>query len=188
MFGFGNSGFQQHTHTVARKDWENVLDSLYRQAINGHKVGLALVSNTMRANSEDVEGTNPGELTFRLKSSLPYEMHDKLRKFDSKHFHSILEAYNDTKAKNDFYHLKSIGIGQEVLIFPVTQGLEKKALLLFEYPAEQTILEKLLRQIEMELQRNEQPPPKPGTSVTLKSSIKSAEVQPQQGDTSEDVN
>ena len=66
MFGFSNSGFQEQTHTVDRKDWENVLDSLYRQAINGHKVGLALVSDTIRANPEDVKGTNPGELTFPL--------------------------------------------------------------------------------------------------------------------------
>ena len=177
MFGFGQSGFQEHTHFVRRKDWENVLDSLYRQAINGHKVGLALVSDTIRANPEDVEGTNPGELTFRIKSSLTYGMHDKLRKFDSKHFHSIFEACNDSKAKNDFYHLKSVGIGQEVLLFLLSQGLEKKALLVFEFPMEPVILEKLLKQIKMELQRSEQPPPKPGTAVALQSSLKSSESQ-----------
>jgi hypothetical protein len=174
MFGFSNSGFQEQTHTVARKDWENVLDSLYRQAINGHKVGLTLVSDTTRSNPEDVEGTNPGELTFRVKSSLPYKMHDKLRKFDSKHFHRIFEAYNDSKDKNDFYHLKSIGIGQEVMIFPLAQGLEKKALLILKFPVEQVILEKLLQQIKIELQRPELPPPKPGTAVTLQSALKPA--------------
>jgi hypothetical protein len=36
------------------------------------------------------------------------------------------------------------------------------------------ILEKLLQQIKIELQRPELPPPKPGTAVTLQSALKPA--------------
>ena len=49
----------QKRHEIKRKDWEVVLDQLYKRCIAPTARGIGIISNTSRENSGDVEGHFP---------------------------------------------------------------------------------------------------------------------------------
>ena len=63
---------------IKRKDWDVVLDQLYKRCIAPTARGIGIISNTSRENSGDVEGELQEELTYRVKEreqgNLTYKM------------------------------------------------------------------------------------------------------------------
>ena len=59
--------FDSHPHEVTRKDWENVLDDLFRNIIANSVKGIAIICNTSRQNPEDSQGVIQQEVIYHIK-------------------------------------------------------------------------------------------------------------------------
>jgi hypothetical protein len=55
----------QYPHEVQRKDWENVMDALFRNTIANNAKGVAVICNTTRQDPADGEGTVQKELAYQ---------------------------------------------------------------------------------------------------------------------------
>ena len=58
----------EHPHEVFRKDWENVMDALFRNVIANNPKGAAVICNTERQNQEDGAGVVHTGLVYRIKA------------------------------------------------------------------------------------------------------------------------
>ena len=124
----------QYPHEVLRKDWENVMDALFRNVIANNPKGAAVICNTERQNQEDgVGAVHPG-LVYRIKAQRVDEIREDLKKIDTAHFENIFKTYFDSSQKSlDFYRMKNI-LQEEVIVYPLVQGEYKKGLLVYDYP------------------------------------------------------
>ena len=149
----------QKRHEIKRKDWEVVLDQLYKRCIAPTARGIGIISNTSRENSGDVEGELQEELTYRIKAREQGNLAYKMRQFNTEAFYNFFKLRSQSKKEDqDFFRLKK-QVPFEVLVFPLTQGLVKKGLLIFESPVESMHLQKIIRIVLDEMK-------KPATSKT----------------------
>jgi len=57
----------QYPHEVLRKDWENVMDALFRNTIANNAKGVAIICNTNRQDPTDGAGTVQQELVYHIR-------------------------------------------------------------------------------------------------------------------------
>ena len=152
-----------HLHEVSRKDWENVLDALFRNTIANSVKGIGIICNTSREHPSDGEGVVQEELIYHIKEKRADEVRTKLKKIDFDHFKKIVGNYSEGNQKGlDFYRIKNI-LTKEIMVYPLIQRDEKFGLLVFDYPIEDEKTNKILNVINGVLKNPEipsSPPPK----------------------------
>ena len=154
---FKKKPIEIHLHEVLRKDWENVLDALFRNTIANSLKGIGIICNTNREHSGDGEGVVQEELIYHIKQKRADEVRTQLRKIDFDHFKKIFENYSEGDQKGlDFYRIKNILIN-EIMVYPLMQRDEKYALLVFDYPIEDEKTNKILKVINGVLKNPEIP-------------------------------
>ena len=77
-FFFKKKIIGDYPHEVSRKDWENVMDALFRNMIANNAKGVAVISNTNRENQDDGAGIIQGELIYRIKAQRVDEVREGL--------------------------------------------------------------------------------------------------------------
>ena len=162
---FKKKSIETHLHEVLRKDWENVLDALFRNTIANSVKGIGIICNTSREHLSDGEGIVQEELIYHIKQKRADEVRTQLKKFDSDHFKKIFENYSEGNQKGlDFYRIKNI-LTNEIMVYLLMQRDEKYGLLVFDYPIEDEKTNKILNVINGVLKNPEIPStPPPETS------------------------
>ena len=162
-FLFRKKIVEVHPHEVERKDWENVLDAVFRKTIAKTVNGIAIICNTSRQNPGDGVGKVQNELVFHIKEKRADEVRSSLKKIDSLRFEKIFENYLQLSHKGmDFYRVKHI-LSKEIMVYPLIQGGEKmassafqdlsgtinakKGLLVFDYPIPENKTQQILQDI-----------------------------------------
>ena len=134
----------QNRHEIKRKDWEVLLDQLYKRCIAPVARGIGVISNTSRENPGDVEGELQEELTYGIKQRDHGRVAYQMRQLNTDAFYHFFKLRaQGNKDSEDFYRLKK-QLPFEVLVYPLTQGLVKKGLLIFECPVEMMHLQKII--------------------------------------------
>ena len=147
-FFLKNKIFDSHPHEVMRKDWENVLDDLFRKIIASTVKGIAIICNTSRQNNDDAEGSIQKELIYHIKQKRADEVRIPLKKLNSDQFEKIFKNYFEgTQKGQDFYRIKNV-LSTEIMVYPLLQGKTKKGLLVFDYPISESNSIKVLRTIK----------------------------------------
>jgi len=124
----------QYPHEVLRKDWENVMDALFRNTIANNAKGVAIICNTNRQDPTDGAGTVQQELVYHIRKQRIDEVRKGLKKLDTAHFENIFKNYFDSSQKSlDFYRIKNI-LAKEIIVYPLVHGEDKKGLLVFDHP------------------------------------------------------
>ena len=148
VFFLKNKIFDNHPHEVMRKDWENVLDDIYRNIIANSVKGIAIICNTSRQNDEDSEGVIQEELIYHIKQKRADEVSIALKKLNSDQFEKIFKNYFEGSQKaQDFYRIKNI-LSKEIMVYPIMQGKTKKGLVVFDYPISESNSVNILRTIK----------------------------------------
>ena len=80
---FKKKSIEIHLHEVLRKDWENVLDALFRNTIVNSVKGIGIICNTSREHPGAGEGIVQEELIYHIKQKRADEVKTKLKKIDS---------------------------------------------------------------------------------------------------------
>jgi len=146
-----------HLHEVSRKDWENVLDALFRNTIANSVKGIGIICNTSRDHPGDGEGVVQEELIYHIKEKRADEVRIKLKKIDFDHFNKIIGNYSEGNQKGlDFYRIKNI-LTKEIMVYPLIQSDEKYGLLVFDYPIEDEKTNKIVKIINGVLKNPEIP-------------------------------
>ena len=156
----------EHPHEVSRKDWENVMDALFRNMIANNAKGVAVICNTNRENQDDGAGIIQGELIYRIKAQRVDEVREGLKKIDMFHFENVFKTYFDSEHEKglDFYRMKNI-LDKEIIVYPLVQGKYKKGLLVFEYPISDSNMSHIMQVIKGVLNNPEvQSSPTPDSS------------------------
>ena len=147
-FFFKNKIFDSHPHEVMRKDWENVLDDLFRNIIASSVKGIAIICNTTRQNDDDAEGSVQKELIYHIKQKRVDEVRIPLKKLNSDQFEKIFKNYFEgTQKGQDFYRIKNVLL-TEIMVYPLLQGESKKGLLVFDYPISESNSTNILKTIK----------------------------------------
>ncbi len=158
-----------HPHEVERKDWENVLDDVFRKTVAKMLNGIAIICNTTRQHPGDGVGIVQNELTFHIKDKRADEVRSSLRKIDLLHFENIFENYLSGSHKGlDFYRVKHI-LSKEIMVYPLIQQGEqmtssafqhisgtidaKKGLIVFDFPIPENKTQKILTEINNIMQK-----------------------------------
>ena len=124
----------QYPHDVLRKDWENVMDALFRNTIANYAKGVAVICNTSRKDPADGSGIVQQELVYHIRSQRVNEVRRSLKKIDTAHFENIFNNYFDGSQKHlDFYRIKNI-LAKEIMVYPLVHGEDRKGLLVFDHP------------------------------------------------------
>ena len=124
----------QYPHDVLRKDWENVIDALFRNTIANYAKGVAVICNTYRKDPADGSGAVQKELVYHIRSQRVDEVRSFLRKIDTAYFENIFKNFLDSSQKRlDFYRIKNI-LAKEIIVYPLVHGEDKKGLLVFDHP------------------------------------------------------
>lgn len=154
---FKKKPLEIHLHEVLRKDWENVLDALFRSTIANSVKGIGIICNTSRENPDDGEGIVQDELIYHLKQKRADEVRTQLKKIDFNHFKKIFVNFSEGNQKGlDFYRIKNI-LTSEIMVYPLMQRDEKYALIVFDYPIEDEKTNKILKIINGILKNPEIP-------------------------------
>ena len=136
-----------HLHEVLRKDWENVLDALFRNTIANSVKGIGIICNTNREHPGDGEGVVQKELIYHIKEKRADEVRTNLKQIDFDHFKKIIRNYSEGNQKGlDFYRIKNI-LTTEIMVYPLIQRDEKYGLLIFDYPIEDEKTNKIIKVI-----------------------------------------
>jgi len=147
-FFLKNKIFDSHPHEVMRKDWENVLDDLFRNIIASSVKGIAIICNTSRQNNDDIEGSVQKELIYHIKQKRVDDVRIPLKKLNSDHFEKIFKNYfGGTQKGQDFYRIKNVLL-TEIMVYPLLQGKTKKGLLVFDYPISASNSSNILKTIK----------------------------------------
>ena len=93
----------QKRHEIKRKDWEVVLDQLYKRCIAPTARGIGIISNTSRENSGDVEGELQEEITYRVKEREQGNLAYKMRRSIQKLFTIFLNSDPNQKRKTRIF-------------------------------------------------------------------------------------
>ena len=80
-----------HPHEVIRKDWENVIEALYKYTIANYAKGIAVICNTSRQNPEDGAGSVQKEMIYHIRPKRDDEVRVHLEKIDLAHFEIIFK-------------------------------------------------------------------------------------------------
>jgi len=140
--------FGSHPHEVTRKDWENVLDDLFRNVISNSVKGIAVICNTSRQNPEDTEGEIQQEIIYHIKQKRVDEVRIPLKNLNSDQFEKIFKNYFEGSQKGqDFYRIKNI-LTDEIMVYPLLKGDTKKALIVFDYPISESNSFNILRTVK----------------------------------------
>ena len=124
----------QYPHDVLRKDWENVMDALFRNTIANYAKGVAVICNTNRKDPADGSGKIQDELVYHIRLQRVEEDRRLLKKIDTAHFENIFKTYLDSSQKSlDFYRIKNILV-KEIMVYPLVHGEYKKGLIVFDHP------------------------------------------------------
>ena len=125
----------EYPHEVLRKDWENVMDALFRNVIANNPKGAAVICNTERQNQEDGAGVVHPGLVYRIKAQRVDEIREDLKKIDRLRFENVFKTYfgSEHEKSLDFYRMKNI-LQEDVIVYPLVQGEYKKGLLVYDYP------------------------------------------------------
>ena len=143
-----------YPHEITRKDWENVLDDLFRNIIANTVKGIAVICNTSRQEPEDSEGHVQQEIIYHIKQKVAEEVRMPLKKLNSTQFEKIFKYFSEGPQKGqDFYRLKNI-LTKEIMVYPLFHGEIKKSLLVFEYPMSESNTKNVLQKIKDILQEN----------------------------------
>ena len=154
---FKKKSVEIHLHEVLRKDWENVLDALFRNIIASSVKGIGIICNTSREHPGDGEGIVQKELIYHIKQKRVDETRTLLKKIVFDLFKIIFENYSDGNQKGlDFYRIKNI-LTYEIMVYPLMQRDEKYGLLVFDYPIEDQKTNKILNIINGVLKNPEIP-------------------------------
>ena len=148
VFFLKNKIFDNHPHEVIRKDWENVLDDLFRNIIANSVKGIAIICNTSRQSDSDTEGVIQEELIYHIRQKRADEVRIQLKKLNSDQFDNIFKNFFEgTQKGQDFYRIKNI-LSKEIMVYPLMQGETKKGLLVFDYPISESNSINILRTIK----------------------------------------
>ena len=93
----------QKRHEIKRKDWEVVLDQLYKRCIAPTARGIGIISNTSRENPGDVEGELQEELTYRIKEREQGNLAYKMRQFNTEAFYNFFKLRSQSKRKTRIF-------------------------------------------------------------------------------------
>ena len=157
---FKKKSTEINLHEVLRKDWDNVLDALFRNLIANSVNGIGIICNTSREHPSDGEGLVQEELIYHIKQKRADEVRTQLKNIDFDHFKKIFENFSDGEQKGlDFYRIKNILIN-EIMVYPLVQRNEKYGLLIFDYPIEVEKTNKMVKIINGVL-KNPEIPSKP---------------------------
>ncbi|MBF0276464.1 MAG: hypothetical protein HQM13_01675 [SAR324 cluster bacterium] len=156
MFGFiKNTLFHNYEHSTKRTDWESVLDELFLQVIHASKMGLAVISNTSRADEKDSSGIASSQLTYRIDKEQKKELKEAARMLEKEHFERLFSTRDKMKpVVFDCYRVKNPAFLRSTLIYFIEKD-SKKAILLFALPLVQTHLYRFVKIISSILSRPE---------------------------------
>ncbi len=119
---FKKKSIEIHLHEVLRRDWENVLDALFRNTIANSVKGIGIICNTSREHPGDGEGIVQEELIYHIKQKRADEVRTQLKKIDFDHFKKIFENYTEGNQKGlDFYRIKNI-LTNEIMVYPLLKA------------------------------------------------------------------
>ena len=133
------------SHRVTRVDWEVWLDEIYKKTIQGRAGAIVIVSNTQRSSPQDDVGRTCEGLVFRLKKNLEEQTHHQLKQFNYAQFIMIFESLG--QGGQDYYRSMSV-LTREVILFPLVNEEEKKALVILEGNVPDTSLQRSRNAIE----------------------------------------
>ena len=154
---FKKKSIEIHLHEVLRRDWENVLDALFRNTISNSVKGIGIICNTSRDHPGDGEGVVQEELIYHIKEKRADEVRTKLKKINFDHFKKIFGNYSEGDQKGlDFYRIKNV-LTKEIMVYPLIQREEKFGLLVFDYPIEDEKTNKIVKIINGILKNPEIP-------------------------------
>ena len=135
-------------HEIKIKDWEKILDKIYHRVVLRHSKALVIISNTKRSNPDDNEGSVSDRIFYRFKKDIKHKEHglisspfnDGLGEISGREiYNNIFKLYNDLdeNKKFDFCHVgKKHNLKKDYMIYPLFKGLDKKAMIVFQYPLE----------------------------------------------------
>ena len=150
MFGVHIFESEIAVHKIEDEKWEEILEKIFSKVVNRHKSCLCLISNTHRDTIDDKIGKYSEVTQFLFKKKISQKKHDLLKLIDKDQFNSIFEEYlsYEEEDRDDFYHLKEkYKIGVQILVYPFFDKLEKKALLMLDYPTDRIILDRICNEI-----------------------------------------
>ena len=150
MFDFLNQLEQNSIHEVSNENWEEILDTIFLDIISKHRACIALSSNTEKLNSNDKKGIYSALIIYRFSKFIDQNTHDLVNNINKDIFNRLFNHYHqkDNKSRCDFYHVgKKNKIDIDLLIYPLHQSLDKKALLILEHRTDQSILDQICREI-----------------------------------------
>ena len=157
MLGFTQKKLNLPIHEIPVNEWETALDQIYRKVVGGHTSALAIVSNTKREKNDDHEGTVSEDISFLFKRdsktgfiAIGQADYSAILSIDKEIFNNIFTTYLnlDESKKFDFSHIgKKNSIDKDFMIYPLHKGLEKKAFIIFKFPLDQVITEKVSEEI-----------------------------------------
>ena len=150
MFGFHALESQFAIHKIESEFWEEILEKIYKKVITKHKPCLGLISNTFKEKVDDKIGSYSEITQFLFKKKIDPEKHDLLVLIDKDKFNAIFQEYlsYEEEDRSDFYHLKKkYEIGLEMLVYPLYNKLNKKALLMLDYPTERVLMDRICNEL-----------------------------------------
>ena len=149
MFGFHTHEVNA-IHEIESELWEETLDNIFSKITRKHKPCLGLISNTHKETITDKVGNYSTNTQFIFNEKIDPIKHDLLVMIDKDKFNRIFQEYLDfnPEDRDDYYHLKEkYEIGCEILVYPLYNKLEKKALLMLNYPTDKIILDKICNEL-----------------------------------------
>ena len=136
-------------HEIIHHEWEDILDRIYINLLKHDLIFFGIVSNTIKKHHQDKIGSYSDKTIFRVHQEIDIYHHKNIIKINKDRFNKIYEIYNniDFKDRGGFYHVRNqnFKIDNDILIYPIHQSIDKKALILLQYPTPKDTLDSICR-------------------------------------------
>ena len=123
--------------------WEGILDRIYKILNKELDSFLAIASNTEK-------GELSGHITFRIKENIDEVNHENILSINSVIFDAFFSQYTKQNILDhtDMYHInKKKNITKDCSVYPLRNGPENKALIIFDYPLDDKLIDGICQKI-----------------------------------------
>ena len=126
-----NSIGMNYNHSVERTDWEFFLDDIFSDVIGNWRNGLGIISDTKKANRDDIAGIPFAGLTYRISEKISPQVAPAM-KLGRETFERIFELCRRKEPDfADCYYVKKLGLPNNSLVFPIVGPQKQRALIVF---------------------------------------------------------
>ena len=123
--------------------WEGLLNRIYNNLNKEFESFLAIASNTEN-------GKLSGHITFRMKENIDEANHENILSINSIIFDAFFSQYmkQNILDHTDMYHInKKKNITKDCSVYPIRNGPDKKALIIFDYPLDEKLIDGICQKI-----------------------------------------